>query len=142
MKEQINQPTPQGKYKAAVRHLNLIYTSGMTPRISGELKYSGIIQSKFPLETYKGALELATKNALTAAKACLNENEEIKFIPQLSVFLNAEPGFKDHAKLANYASEEIIRQLGENAIGSRAASGVASLPGNACVEITLVAAVG
>ncbi len=141
MKDQTNQPIPQGKYKVAVRHQNLIYTSGMTPRVSGELKYAGIIQSKDPLENYKAALELATKNALIAAKSCLEEHEEIKFIPQLNVFLNAEPGFKDHAKLGNYASDEIIRQLGQQAIGSRAAIGVSSLPGNACVEITLIAAV-
>lgn len=113
----------------------------MTPRVSGELKYSGIIQASEPLENYKAALELATKNALIAAKSCLEEHEEIILIPQLTVFINAAPDFKNHAKLANYASDEIIRQLGQQAIGSRAAIGVSSLPGNACVEITLTAAI-
>jgi enamine deaminase RidA (YjgF/YER057c/UK114 family) len=134
-------PIPQGKYKAAVRHKDMIFTSGMTPRVLGELRFSGTIRSDLPLATYQEAIELAAKNALTAAKSCLKENETLQFIPQLSVFLNTEEGFKDHAKLANYASEEIIRQLGEDAIGSRAAIGVASLPGDACVEITLIATV-
>ncbi len=141
MNAQLNNPIPQGKYKAAVRHKDLIYTSGMTPRIKGVLKYSGVIQASLPLETYRDAIELATKNALFAAKACLQDNERIKFIPQLCVFLNAESGFKDHAKLANFASDELIKQLGEDAIGSRISVGVESLPDNACVEISLIAAV-
>ena len=38
------QPIPQGKYLPAVRHANIIYTSGMNPRKTGKLMYSGVIQ--------------------------------------------------------------------------------------------------
>lgn len=141
MKNQLNQPVPQGKYKSAVRHNDLAFTSGMTPRLSGELKFPGIIKLHSPLELYKDALVLATQNALNAAKACLYENEEIYLIPQLNIYLNTEDNFKDHAKIADFASDEITKQLGECAIGSRIAIGVASLPGNACAEISLIAAI-
>ena len=44
MSEAIKQPIPQGKYLPAVRHADLIYTSGMTPRKTGNLLYSGKIR--------------------------------------------------------------------------------------------------
>lgn len=134
----IAQPIPQGKYLPAVRHADLIYTSGMTPRKAGKLLYSGKIKVTDPIELYKDAVQLATLNALTAAQACLNEGEKITLILQLNVFLNAEEAFTAHAKVADYASEVLIENLGADCIGSRAAIGVASLPSNAPVEITLI----
>ena len=132
------QPIPQGKYLPAVRHGDLIYTSGMTPRKAGNLIYSGKIRVADSIESHREAVRLATLNALTAAQACLNENEKIALILQLSVFLNAEVEFMAHPKVADFASELLIEKLGANCIGSRVAIGVASLPSNAPVEITII----
>ena len=137
MSNAIKQPIPQGKYLPAVRHADLIYTSGMTPRKEGELMFSGQIKTLAPLDSYKDAVCLSAQNALTAAQGCLKEGEKISVVLQLNVYLNAEAGFTSHAKIADYASEFLIEQLGPNCIGSRAAIGVASLPSNAPVEITL-----
>ena len=111
----------------------------MTPRKAGNLLYSGKIKILDPIESHKVAVRLATLNAITAAKACLIQGERISIILQLNVFLNAEEGFVEHAKIADYASDLIIENLGNNCIGSRAAIGVASLPSNATIEITLIA---
>ena len=135
------QPIPQGKYLPAVRHANIIYTSGMTPRKTGKLMYSGVIQLEDALDSHKEAVRLSAMNALIAAQFCLKEGENIGVILQLNIFLNAEQGFTQHSKIADFASEVLIEQLGTNSIGSRAAIGVASLPSNAPVEITLVALV-
>ncbi len=132
------QPVPQGKYLPAVRHLDFIYTSGMTPRKAGKLLYSGKIKTRDLIESYKDAVHLATSNALTAAQSCLNKNERISLILKLDVFLNAEENFTAHAKIADFASDFLIEKLGSNCIGSRAAIGVSSLPSNAPVEITLI----
>jgi enamine deaminase RidA (YjgF/YER057c/UK114 family) len=132
------QPIPQGKYVPALRHADLIYVSGMTPRKKGQLIYTGKIRTKDPLEFNKEAVRLATLNALTAAQSCLGDGERISTILQLNVFLNAEDDFTAHAKVADYASELFIEFLGANCIGSRAAIGVASLPSNAPVEITII----
>ena len=136
-----DQPVPQGKYKPAVRNAELIYTSGMTPRQSGKLLYSGKIRTGDPIESHRDAVRLATKNALIAANALLEEGESITMILQLSVYLNAEPDFTAHPKIADYASELLMEQLGAGSIGSRVAIGVASLPSDAPVEITLIAKV-
>lgn len=133
-------PVPQGNYIPASRHNNLIYTSGMTPRKDGTLLYTGKVQASKPIETYKEAVRLAAGNALTAARNSLSEQESIQKIVTLTVYIATEDGFTAHAKLADFASDYFCEQMGDNGVGSRAAVGVASLPGNAPVEIQLVAA--
>jgi enamine deaminase RidA (YjgF/YER057c/UK114 family) len=132
------QPIPQGSYLPAVRHLDLIYTSGMTPRKAGNLLYSGKIKVADAIDSHRDAVRLATLNALTAAQNLLNKGEKISLILQLSVFLNVEDGFSAHAKIADFASEVLIEILGPNCIGSRVAIGVSSLPSNAPIEITII----
>ena len=134
----MEQPIPQGKYLPAVRHADLIYTSGMTPRKAGILVYSGKIRASDPIESHRDAVNLATLNALVAAQACLKEGEKISVILQLNIFLNTDPEFTAHPKIADYASEVLIEYLGPDCIGSRAAVGVATLPSDAPVEITLI----
>ncbi len=138
MNKIIEQPIPQGKYLPAVRHADLIFTSGMTPRKAGNLMYSGKISVTDSIDSHRDAVRLATLNAFSAALACLYEGEKIAFILQLNVFLNAEEEFTAHAKVADFASEMLIENLGSNCIGSRAAIGVSSLPSNSPVEITII----
>ncbi|MCK0131314.1 RidA family protein [Flavobacteriaceae bacterium F08102] len=139
MSKPIEQPIPQGTYVPAVRNDDIIYTSGMTPRKAGVLQYAGKIKMTDPLTSHRDAVRLAALNAFIAAQNCLKSNEKVALILQLNVFINAEEGFTAHAKVADYASELFIEKLGVHCIGSRAAIGVASLPSNATVEITLTA---
>lgn len=135
------QPVPQGTYRPAVRHGDLIFSSGMTPRRGGVLIHTGRMRATDPVESHQDAVELATLNALTAVQGCLAEGERIAVVVQLTVFLNTEPEFRTHSKVADFASATLIAQLGPECIGSRAAIGVASLPAEAPVEITIVASV-
>ena len=128
-------PIPQGKYKPAVRYGNLIFTAGMTPRKDGVLLMSGKISPDRPLDDYKDAVIQAASNALTAAQNTLGEGEKIVQILSLTVYLNAT-----HAKVGDIVSGWLYEQLGDAGIGARAAIGLATLPGNAPVEVQLVAA--
>ena len=141
MSQNTTQPVPQGQYLPAIRHNDVVYTAGMTPRKDGKLTYTGKIKVTSPVEIYRDAVQLATKNALLAAQACLQKNEKISIILQVTVYLNTEQGFSNHSKVADYASELLLEELGVNSIGSRVAIGVATLPSDALVEIALVSAV-
>ena len=132
-------PIPQGKYVPATRTDNMVFTAGMTPRDNGVLIKSGKVKISEPIETYKQAVIQATTNALNAAKNMLSEDEKLSKILFLTVYVNAEEGFTSHAKIGDIASNFLYEKLGDAGIGSRAAIGVASLPGNAPVEIQLVA---
>jgi len=137
----MTQPIPQGLYQGAVRNSSIIYTSGMTPRVDGVLKYSGSIGAKDKIKKFRKAVRLATHNALLAALNKVEENEKLTLVLQLTVYINARRGFKKHAKIADYASEFLVQELGEHCIGSRVAVGVASLPSNAPVEVMMVCSV-
>lgn len=134
-------PVPQGAYVAARRHGELIFTSGMTPRRDGVLLFTGSVRSDAPLEEYRDAVILACSNALLAARGQLKEGERIATVLSLTVYIAAEAGFTAHSQLADFASCFLEAELGPEGIGSRAAVGVATLPGNAPVEVQLVAAV-
>ncbi|MGB6406790.1 MAG: RidA family protein [Planococcus donghaensis] len=139
--EEKNNPISQGKYVPATRFENLIYTAGMTPRKNGVLIQKGKVSSDLPADSYKEAVRQSAANALTAARGLLADREKFEQIVSLTVYLNAEDGFEAHSALADFASEYLYEQLGAKGVGSRAAVGVASLPGNSPVEIQLIAAV-
>ncbi|QPC95493.1 RidA family protein [Mesorhizobium sp. INR15] len=140
MSETTGSPPPQGRYLPAVRHGSQVYTSGMTPRVNGELRFRGPVRATDPAETWREAVVLSCSNALSTARGCLEPGERITAVLNLTVFIAAEEGFMLHSKLADFASKFLYDELGEAGIGSRAAVGVATLPGNAPVEIQMVAA--
>ena len=133
-------PIPQGNYKPAVRYGNLIYTAGMTPRKNGVLMMSGKVSPDRPLEDYREAVIQAASNALTAAQNTLKEGEKLVQVLSLYVFVNASPDFTAHPKVGDIASNWMCEQLGEAGIGPRVTVGMGTLPGDAPVEIQLVAA--
>jgi enamine deaminase RidA (YjgF/YER057c/UK114 family) len=138
---EINNPIPQGNYVPASRFGNMIYTAGMTPRNNGVLIQSGKVITSEPVSIYKAAVRQAVANALTAAMGTLAEQERLQQILSLTVYVNAEDTFQAHSSLADFASEYLFEKMGNAGIASRAAIGVASLPGNAPVEIQLIAVV-
>lgn len=134
-------PIPQGQYLPAKRFNNIIYTAGMTPRNKGKVILEGKITVDRPLDFYKPAVCQAVSNALVAAVNCLQDNEKIATIITMTVYVNAEEGFTAHSKLADFASAFLCEKLGEVGVASRVAIGVATLPGNAPVEIQLIAGI-
>ena len=130
-------PIPQGKYVPAVRGGQVIFTAGMTPRNNGVLVFSGKVTAEEPLETYRDAVRQAAANCLIAARNQLSDGERIAQVLTMTCYINAAPGFDSHAKLADFASEYMVEELGEAGILARTAVGVASLPGNVPIEIQL-----
>lgn len=133
-------PIPQGKYAPATKAGKLVYSAGMTPRLDGKLILTGKVTADQPLDFYKEAVVQAAKNAIVAIENALTDGEELEQILSMTVYVNAEDGYTLHSKIADFASDFLVDRLGERAVCSRAAIGVASLPGNAPVEIQLVVA--
>lgn len=137
-----NDPIPQGRYVTATRLDHMVFTSGMTPRQRGVLTAIGRIPADQPLEQHRDAVVLAAANALSAARSQAAEDETVTRVLSMTVFIASEPDFEEHSRLADFASSYLEVELGNVGIGARAAVGVSSLPGNACVEIQLIAALG
>ncbi len=134
-------PVPQGKYVPATRFGRLIFTAGMTPRKNGILILSGKVAAEGELEQYRDAVNQAVSNALIAAQNMLAAGESIQQVLQLTVYVNAEQGFQKHSRLADFATDYLCGELGEAGVAARAALGIASLPGDAPVEIQMICAV-
>ena len=135
-------PIPQGKYVPSTRFGNIIVTAGMTPRKNGQLIQTGRVEKDAPLENYKDAVRQAAENALTAAYHKLLAGEHIACVMSMTIYINAEDGFTAHAKLADFASDFLNEVLGNASPMARVSIGVATLPGNAPVEIQLMCGVG
>ena len=135
-------PIPQGNYRPATRHGDLIFTAGMTPRKDGVMILSGKISPDVPLEHYREAIRQAAANALTAARNMLAEGEKIVQVLSLTIYINATEDYRTHAKVGDVVSEYLCEELGEAGVAARAAIGMGTLPGDAPVEVQLIAAAG
>ncbi|MCQ9618019.1 RidA family protein [Paenalcaligenes niemegkensis] len=137
-----NPPIPQGNYAPATRRGAQVFTAGMTPRRDGQLIRTGGVQSGDDLNDYKEAAQLAVANALNAARATLTTNERIAQILSMTVYVaSSDEAFDKHSKIADFASDYLFAELGQEGISSRAAIGVFTLPGKAPLEISLIAAI-
>ncbi|MFR3065194.1 RidA family protein [Peptoniphilus sp.] len=132
-------PIPQGRYLPAKKSNGFIYSAGMTPRLDGKLILEGKVTRDKEISFYQEAVVQATRNALTAIKNTLEEGEVLVEIINMTVYVNAEEGFTAHSKIADLGSNYLFEVLGEKGISPRTALGVKTLPGNAPVEIQLVA---
>lgn len=134
-------PTPQGHYVVARRRGDLVFTAGMTPRRAGALIIEGPVRSSEPLEQYRAALILACSNALDAARSLALPGESVREIMSMTVFIAGDREFRAHSQLADYASEYLYQQLGENGVCARAAVGVTTLPSGSPIEIQLISTI-
>lgn len=139
-------PRPQGGYVPAVVHRTpgarggVVTTAGMTPRVEGTLQHRGRVGHNVDLATAQTAASLAVGNALAAAMAALGPDRQVDRALRLVVYVNAAPDFEEHTAVADGASACLRNLLGDDGDAARAAVGVTSLPGGACVEVELTCA--
>ncbi len=130
--------TPVGSYVPAIRTGNLVITSGQLPLKNGELTFQGKVGGTgATIEQAAGAAEVSVINAIAAAAAVAGGIDRIVRVVRLGVFVNSAAGFFDQAKVANGASDLLVKVFGDAGKHARAAVGVAELPLNAAVELEL-----
>jgi enamine deaminase RidA (YjgF/YER057c/UK114 family) len=131
-------PTPFGAYVEAVEIGNLLFLSGMLPVVGHEPQYVGRVGGALSADDGRKAAEIACLNALSAAKAHLGRLDKITGVAKLGVYIATEGDFRDHPKVADGASELLLKIFGVGMLSSRTVLGVASLPLGMPIEIELV----
>jgi enamine deaminase RidA (YjgF/YER057c/UK114 family) len=131
-------PTPFGAYVEAVKIGNLLFLSGMLPVVGREPQYVGRVGGALSAEAGRKAAEIACLNALSAAKAYLGTLDKITGVAKLGVYVATEGDFRDHPKVADGASELLVKVFGAGMLSGRIVLGVASLPLGMPIEIELV----
>ncbi|WP_082017911.1 RidA family protein [Leisingera sp. ANG-Vp] len=132
-------PVPAAHYRPWVRNGDIVFLAGQTPKVGTELKYRGQVGTELDLNAARAAAELCALRLLSALQEATGDLNEVAHIPKLTVFVNAVPGFASHPKVADGASDLISAVLGEVGHHARSAVGVSSLPGNAAVEVEMIA---
>ena len=132
-----NPPSPVGTYVGYVQIGDILYIGGNTGRINGERKYSGKVGDTVTIEqAYEMARNVAL-NHLATIKAALGDLDRVERMIKLLGYVNIAPGFVDMAKVTNGESDLLVQLWGERGQHTRASIGVASLGGNAPVELEL-----
>ena len=128
-----------GNYIPALIFDKLISVSGQIPIKDGQVMFSGKVPEQISLESSQEAAKLCIINAIAQMKAVAGSLDNIDRIIKIDVFVNSSAGFTDQALVANGASALLVELFGENGRHTRAAVGVAELPLNSAVEISVLA---
>jgi enamine deaminase RidA (YjgF/YER057c/UK114 family) len=131
-------PKPVAAYIPAVKINNLVFTAGQIPTVAGELMYKGKIGQELIVEQGQRAAEICLLNGLAAIKGVTGELDKIERIVKVTAFVNSGDGFVEQPKVANGASELLLKIFDEKGKHVRSAVGVNELPLNAAVEIEIV----
>ena len=131
-------PKPLAAYIPALQVDNLVFTAGQLPSIDGELKFKGKVGAEVNDTDGSKAAEICALNCLSVIKSVIGDLDLVERIIKLTVFVNSADGFSSQPKIANGASELIVKIFGESGKHVRSAVGVNELPLNAPVEIEMI----
>ncbi len=133
-------PVPAGIYKPVVDFDgNMIYTSGMGPKIEGKPTLLGKIGKDLTLEQGQEAARNCMLNILGAVAAKTGDLNRIARVVKVLGFVASADDFYDQPKVINGASQLLVDVLGEeNGKAARSAIGTSVLPGNIPVEIEAI----
>jgi enamine deaminase RidA (YjgF/YER057c/UK114 family) len=132
---------PVGSYVPAIQSGRHIFTSGQLPSRDGKLVFTGKVPTDVSLEDAAKCSEIAALNALAAIARVAGDVDAIARIVRVCVYVNSSPGFTAQPKVANGASDLLVKLFGDNGRHARSAVGAAELPLNAPVEVEVVAEV-
>ena len=91
-----NKIIPNGNYKLATRDGDKVYTSGITPKINGELLKTGKLDNQTDLNEYESVTRQAIKNAIQVINQEISDGEAVDRIIMMTVYVNASENFEHH----------------------------------------------
>jgi enamine deaminase RidA (YjgF/YER057c/UK114 family) len=131
-------PTPLGAYVEAVQTGSLLFLSGTLPVEEGNPRFLGRIGGELSVEDGRSATRLAALNALAVAKEHLGSLDKVTRVVRLGVALVTAPGFREHPKVADAASELFVSIFGTDKTSTRLVFGMESLPVGVCVVLEVI----
>lgn len=129
---------PAGNYLPAIRTGNLVFVSGQLPKVEGRIAFCGRVGKDLNLETARRAARACVANCLAVLQQELGSLDKVKKIVRMTGYINTYPGFNDHSKVLDAASDLLVDIFGEAGKHSRVAIGVVELPLGAAMEMEMV----
>jgi enamine deaminase RidA (YjgF/YER057c/UK114 family) len=131
-------PKPLAAYIPALKVDKFVYTAGQLPIVNGQLQYKGKVGYQVTEEEGQKAAELSLLNCLSVIKSVSGSLDAIEQVVKLTVFVNSADNFTNQPKVANGASELLLKIFGEAGKHVRSAVGVNELPLDAALEIEMI----
>ena len=134
-------PEPFGFYAEAVQTGNLLFLTGMLPTAGRSARFVGRFGAELNMEEARAAARLAALNGLAVARQHLGSLDKVTRLVRLGVSIAATGDVREHARIADGASELLQDVFGKDKNPCRLVYGVASLPLGTPVELELIFAV-
>jgi len=131
-------PKPLASYIPAIKVGNLIFTAGQLPFQDGKLLFNGKLGDDCSEENAIKAAEQCAINCLGAVKTQIDSLNKIKRIIKITVFVASAANYNAQPKVANGASDFVVKVFGDSGKHTRSAVGVSALPLNSPVEVEMI----
>ncbi len=116
---------------------NLVYLAGHGPCDMSGLKYGKVGKDLTIEEGYAAARETGIC-LLATLKGAIGDLSKVKQVVRLVGMVSSAPDFYDQPEVVNGCSDLLTEVFGESGKHTRAAVGMAVLPSNIPVEITMI----
>jgi enamine deaminase RidA (YjgF/YER057c/UK114 family) len=130
----------RNRYRVTVIDDGLLFVSGQTPKQAGVPTVAGRLGAELDVEQGRAAARLAALNLLAQIDREIGL-ERVKRLLKLNGYVASADGFVSQPAVIDGASEVLVEVLGAVGEHARTSVGVAWLPGNAPVEVELIARV-
>ena len=131
-------PKPMATYLTAVRHGNLLYTSGHGPLKEDGTLHLGKLGAGLGVDAGRDAARATGLAILATVRAQLGSLDRVVRLIKVLGLVNSDPDFVDHPKVINGFSDLMVEVFGEAGKAARSAFGVAALPSGMAVEIEAI----
>lgn len=129
---------PVANFVHAVKTGNLIFLSGAGPKKADGTFVNGKLGSDLTNEQGYEAARLAGIGHLAVLKSELGDLNKVKRIVNVLGMVNCDPEFKDQSAVVNGYSDLMVAVFGDKGKHTRAAVGMAGLPGGIAIEVTMI----
>lgn len=133
-------PEPLAQYRPVKRVGDMLYLSGQVPRNADGTLVTGRMGTDTSVDDGYAAARNVGLQLLAVAKSVVDDLSRIEIV-KVTGMVNADPDFRDHAKVINGCSDLFTEVLGEAGFHARSAVGMGSLPLGVVVEIEAIIAI-
>lgn len=127
-------PKAVGAYVTWVRSGSLVLTSGQLPWKNKIMLWPGRLGAEVNVEEGYWAARQAGLNAIAQIKAAAGDLGKVRIL-RLEGYVHCAPGFRDHPKVLDGASDLFVAVFEERGKHVRIAVGSPDMPLNACVQL-------
>lgn len=129
---------PMGNYIPAVAAHGLVFCSGASCTINGEIQYRGVIGAELTVEQGYHAARLAAISVLAKIKYAAGDLDLVDRFVKVVAHMRTTPDFVDHASVTNGASDLFGEVFGAAGAHARLSLGSSTLPADLPLEIEVI----